>query len=276
VLDASEIRRAADRPVAIPFDTEHSLLVQLDATTDWDALAATMSRLYVASGANQSALAGNVRAFVERPADVTLRIDFGTSEKPASGVSVVAVSSELGDASKIVSATKDIVTLDLGGDYIEFAAAQGADRDLADVSETQVAIGAAIDGNPLLRLLDRDNDHRLTMRERQELAVLLSALDRNGDRAVGADETPMPIRFAVTLGPHVHEVLATPVGAARAIAPRESAPAAPAWFASMDKNHDSDLSRSEFLGTSEQFKQIDSDSDGLVSVDEATKLKAGQ
>ena len=52
VLDASEIRRAADRPVAIPFDTEHSLLVQLDATTDWDALAATMSRLYVASGAN--------------------------------------------------------------------------------------------------------------------------------------------------------------------------------------------------------------------------------
>ena len=101
------------------------------------------------------------------------------------------------------------------------------------------------------------------MRERQELSGLLAALDRDGDGAVGASEMPMPIRFAVTLGPHVHELLATPVGAARAIAPRESAPAAPAWFASMDKNHDGDLSRSEFLGTSEQFRQFDADGDGL-------------
>ena len=34
------------RPAATPFDTEHSLLVELDAQTDWDALAATMGRVY--------------------------------------------------------------------------------------------------------------------------------------------------------------------------------------------------------------------------------------
>jgi hypothetical protein len=32
----------------------------------------------------------------------------------------------------------------------------------------------------------------------------------------------------------------------------------------MDRNRDGDLSRSEFLGTSEQFKELDRDQDGLI------------
>ena len=147
---------------------------------------------------------------------------------------------------------------------------------MADVSGTQVAIGAAIDGNPLLRLLDRDNDHRLTMRERQELAGLLSALDRNGDRAVGADEMPMPIRFAVTLGPHVHEVLATPVGAARAIAPRESAPRRQLGLRAWTRITTATCRGASFWELRSNSGKLTADSDGLVSVAEATKLKAGQ
>jgi hypothetical protein len=44
----------------------------------------------------------------------------------------------------------------------------------------------------------------------------------------------------------------------------------------MDKNSDRDLSRNEFLGTTEQFRQFDTDADGLLSVAEAVKLSGGQ
>src|SRR5262245_1283610 len=82
VLDASEIRRAADQPVAIPFDTEHSLLVQLDAETDWNSWAATMNRVYTGREAGGAALTESGRELLDATADVTLRIDFSTGEKP--------------------------------------------------------------------------------------------------------------------------------------------------------------------------------------------------
>ena len=45
----------------------------------------------------------------------------------------------------------------------------------------------------------------------------------------------------------------------------------PAWFASMDRNGDRDLSRDEFLALTQQFGELDGDGDGLVSVVEAIK-----
>ena len=140
---------------------------------------------------------------------------------------------------------------------------------------TQIAVGAAIDGNPFLRLLDSDQDHRLTLRERQQLASLLATCDRDHDGQLAARELPIPIRFAVTLGPQVHTLLSEPTGAARSFAPVDAI-APPEWFASMDKNRDRDLSRSEFLGTAEQFGQFDADADGLLSVAEAKKMDSEQ
>ena len=42
----------------------------------------------------------------------------------------------------------------------------------------------------------------------------------------------------------------------------------------MDSNNDGDLSSDEFIGTREQFEQLDQDSDGLLSVKEVQQIDA--
>ena len=228
MVDVSEIRRATSHPpVGDPVRHGHSLLVLLDANTDWDALAATFDTHLRQSGCTNGRRARSTRELCTMPADVTLARRFCTvDEREDERASAVGRFAFVARVCERRERSRD-------GDerchhawtwaaiIVEFSAAQGTGRSDQAAIASQIAIGAVIDGNPLLRLLDRDQDGRLTLRERQELSGLLAALDRDADGQVGADEMPMPIRFAVTLGPHVHELLATPAGAARAIAPRE-------------------------------------------------------
>jgi len=53
-----------------------------------------------------------------------------------------------------------------------------------------------------------------------------------------------------------------------------SRPSAPLWFTKMDRNHDGDLSVREFIGSAEDFRKLDSDGDGLISVEEARQFEA--
>ncbi len=275
VVDVSEIRRATKHPPAVMGATGHSLVVLLDANTDWEALEANLKRVYVGKLDGSANL--DARELGAKPADVTLRVDLGAGgdQENDQALSLVSVSSELATNRDAVSATTDVIAMDLGGDYIEFSAAQAAADENSDIAASQLAIGAVIDGNPLLRLLDRDQDGRLTLRERKELGGLLAALDRDTDGNLSASEIPVPIRLAITLGPQVHQLLAKPTGAARTIASRD-VPKAPDWFLSMDKNSDSDLSRGEFLGTTEQFRQFDENGDQLLSIAEALKVNPGE
>ncbi len=267
VVDLNEIRRTIDHPAFASVVGGYPLVVVLDTSTDVLKLESLMANIYKAKS--------TVSSLQSQPADITLQVNLGNSDQKTSGVSVLSLSPELSKTTNAASGTENVATVELDGDYVEFLAAQGTAQE-TESAATQVAIGAAIDGNPLLRLLDHDNDGRLTRRERQEISGLFASLDRNGDGTVSANEVPVPIRLAVTLGPHVHELLASPTPAARATTPRSAAPTAPGWFTSMDKNSDGDLSRGEFLGTTEQFKRLDTNGDGLLSVAEALKLKTGK
>jgi hypothetical protein len=293
VVEVSEMRRAAKREMHISYEIGHSLVVMIDANTDWDALAATVRHVYARNANASPSTAPAITAVVERiargdaslqgedlrvlteaAADVSLRVDFSSASPSEGTVSLVAVSQEIGDEKDFVSNSENAISVKLGADCLEISAA-GAPGQQSGGGQSQIAVGAVIDGNPLLRLLDRDQDQRLTTRERQELRGLSASLDRDADGALDAAEVPVPMRLGITLGPHVHTLLAKPTGAVRAVAPRDKA-VLPDWFASMDKNADRDLSRDEFLGTTEQFKQIDTNTDGLMSVAEALKLKSDQ
>src|SRR3954453_16870780 len=112
-------------------------------------------------------------------ADITLQVKLGTSDKSAAGVSVLSLGPDLGKANSAASATTNVATVDLGGDYIEFSAAQGAVAPETESAATQIAIGAAFDGNPSLRWLAHANDGGRTRRERQEIRRLFGSLDRD-------------------------------------------------------------------------------------------------
>jgi hypothetical protein len=215
-----------------------------------------------------------MRRLLDEPADVTLRVDFATAEGQATGVSVLAIGAALGKTPNAVTTTDDVITLDLGDDYIEFSATGGAAGG-AEAAAGQIAIGAVVDGDPLLRVIDSDQDGRLTSREREDLAEFIRGLDKNGDGQASSDEIPIPIRLAITHGPNVHQMLATARPAARRAPPRQRI-AAPSWFVSADKNGDGDWSPDEFLGTPEQFRQFDVDNDRRISIAEAIAAAGGE
>jgi hypothetical protein len=275
VVEVNEICRATTNQRA-QVSNGHSLVVRLDKNTDWTSLATTMQSLY---GNRNTSSTFEEDGLLNASADIAMRIDFKSAanqQHVPSGVAVLSIREGISAAPEAVIASNDALSVDVGGDHIEFAAGQSRDQSGERSMASQIAVGAVIDGNPLLRLIDRDHDGRLTLRELQELLSLLAALDANSDGDVSGDEIPVPIRLAVTLGPHVHECLAKPTASLRSVAPRPAAVAPPDWFSSMDKNNDGDLSRTEFLGTAEQFRQFDTDEDGLLGIAEAQKLSAGQ
>lgn len=115
-------------------------------------------------------------------------------------------------------------------------------------------------GMGLFEQIDADGDGALSVRE---LRSAWSRLQKDGcisDGQFERDKLPRQIRITVSRG-YPQSLLNH--------APRPG----PAWFQAMDRNGDGDISRKEWIGKPELFDQLDADHDGLISPDEAQKLK---
>jgi Ca2+-binding EF-hand superfamily protein len=137
-----------------------------------------------------------------------------------------------------------------------------------------VSLNFSDQGKGLFDLLDTDRDGRLSVRELRQLPKLLDRLDRDKDGCLSRNEIPRSYRAYIQQGP----LNANPYGDLKVLAlngrlvvptPVVKPPRGPLWFQKMDRNRDGDVSRREFLGTDEEFRRIDTDGDGLISVEEA-------
>ncbi len=118
-------------------------------------------------------------------------------------------------------------------------------------------------------VLDADGDGRLSLREMQGATARLKQLDADGDGRLTRAEMPrtLIVRLDRGLSPQGMPQLArrgTPG------TPAATAKIGPAWFDRMDANADGDISPREFLGTPEQFQELDIDQDGFISRAEVT------
>ena len=278
-LDSSELRAAASRMVEAdvneddivqyeellstakmlsPYQRKHThpLLVLIDQDTDWDVLRSDLVEAFGEQGVATSSQ--QLKSLLTDSPEVTFAVQMSEDGK----VKVLQSSFASSLSSQPLTSTDSVVSVDLGGLYFELSAIY-QEPDKEEIRAPQIAIGAVVDGYPLLRLLDTDNDRRITRPEQRRLDQLLEDCDRDGNGMIQQSEFPTAIRLCVTNGPFVHEVLND--SSVAAFLPSVEKLELPGWFKDMDRNRDKELSRREFLGTSQQFDALDRDGNGIIS-----------
>ena len=88
----------------------------------------------------------------------------------------------------------------------------------------------------------------------------------------GLSREDIPRRLQVSVGQAQRQFRPALVGgrAKQQIVVRKPSPV---WFSKMDRNSDGDLSPREFIGSEEDFRNLDADGDGLISSDEARQFE---
>jgi Ca2+-binding EF-hand superfamily protein len=153
------------------------------------------------------------------------------------------------------------------------------ERDLM-AAASRIEVTVKQDGKTLFSLLDANQDRRLSAREIKSGTAVLQKYDLNGDGAFA--ETELGTEYVLTLGLGRSELRrnsgmmtmqAMTMNSGDPILPGLAGLNGPEWFRRMDRNQDGDVSAREFLGTSTQFAELDTDQDGLMSVSEAEAAK---
>ncbi len=127
-------------------------------------------------------------------------------------------------------------------------------------------------GRAIFGIVDLDRDRRLGAHELMRSVDRVTSWDADGDGRVSADEIPYHFQVNIARSALVGltgEGVVAPVARSMSAIRQSGSAAGPEWFQKMDRNHDGDISRREFLGPREQFDRLDRDTDGLIDAEEA-------
>ena len=134
-----------------------------------------------------------------------------------------------------------------------------------------LSVTPAVQTPTLFQLLDENRDGRLGVRELRTAWERLLPLEPGNNPEVVTRAAIMPTvslrlsrsleRYAINQQVDFHFQQPNQ----QVMVPQKG----PVWFRKMDRNADGDVSRSEFIGTKSEFDAIDTDKDGLISLEEA-------
>ena len=136
------------------------------------------------------------------------------------------------------------------------------------VSRNQVSVRADDQDDALFPSIDLNSDGRIDSREMAAVEESLLSLDGNGDGEVDLHELQGSMLVGVVRGGNRGTILNGDTTFQVPQAASQPSESTPPWFIAMDRNRDQGISWREFLGTRQQFDELDADRDGFLVSDE--------